>query len=76
MKLLIGIIVWMSIGIYTIFWEVNVHQGRDIKLGEGIIVGLSGAALGPIATVIMVGVHVTDNWNTVIVEGKSDRKEK
>ena len=68
------ILLWVCIGITSIFWEINIHQGRDITVGNAIGMVLFGGTLGPIVPVIVpviVGVIIiTDNWNNVIIEGE------
>ena len=76
MKSIIWVLLWMLIGVFSAYWEIHINQQRQITVGEAIVMVPSSAVLGPIATVLVVMIEVSENWDKVIVEGKSDRKEK
>jgi hypothetical protein len=76
MKSITWVLLWMLIGVSSMYWDVCINQQRQITVGDVITLGGVSAVCGPITTVLVILIEVSENWDKVIIEGTPDRKEK
>lgn len=69
-KIIIFLLLWVLSGVIPTMYDYTTIRHNEVTVGNAIILGTSSGILGPVATGIVIFIHIDENWNTVVIKGK------